>query len=562
MPKDALTYSFIAAELNEKLSNSRIEKIYMPLAGEIILKCHKGKENFLLLISVAASNPRIHLTKTPKENPLNAPSFLMHLRKHIGNGTITSIYSQQYERVITIEILSKNEFSVTKRKIVVEITGTYSNIILLDENDVISESVRHITPDVSPKRLVLPGLAYTPIPKQDKLYPSDNRLIELIANFDGDRPDKYILSIVCGMAPSTITECVSRALGGVKKVENLAQATAIFVEINKIHNEFNPCLIKHNGKYIDFFTSPFVSIEGEIEFLPSLSECIDTYYQSQNGNNDLSAQTKRLLTIVKNAEKRSKKKLEEFLLRKSECMDYELDRIKGELITANIYRIKRGETATELYNYYNDQNIVIKLDKNKSPSENAQAYYKKYSKKKNTLSALDTQIEETQNLITKCENALNSFELCSTKADVEDIEAELFQLKLLQNKEIKNRKKPKSEFLCVTIDGYKIEIGKNNIQNERLYKNAADNDIWLHVLGAHGSHVILKCGEKTPTDEVIIKAAQLAAYYSKSKLAEKVSVDYTQAKFVKPISGGGPGRVNYTNQKTVYVSPKSVIDFK
>ncbi|MBR2967711.1 MAG: NFACT family protein [Clostridia bacterium] len=441
MPKDALTYSLLATELNQKLSNSRIEKIYMPLAGEIILKCHKGKENFLLLISVTASNPRIHLTKAQKENPLNAPSFLMHLRKHIGNGTITSIYSQPYERVIIIEILSKNEFSVSKRKIIVEITGTYSNIILLDENDIISEAVRHITPDVSPKRLVLPGLAYTPIPKQDKLYPSDSKIIDLIAGFDGDRPDKYILSIMCGMAPATITECVIRALGSIKKVENTTQAAAIFNELNKIHNEYNPCLIKHNGKYIDFCTSPFVSINGEIEFLPSLSECMDAYYLSQNGNSDLSAQIKRLLTIVKNAEKRCRKKLEEFLLRKSECMDCDADRIKGELITANIYRIKKGETATELYNYYNNENIVISLDKNKSPAENAQAYYKKYTKKKNTLSALETQIVDTQKLIAKYENALNSFELCSTKADVEDIEAELFQLKLLQNKEIKNRKK-------------------------------------------------------------------------------------------------------------------------
>ncbi|MBR2971119.1 MAG: NFACT family protein [Clostridia bacterium] len=561
MPKDALNYSFIAAELNEKLSGARIEKIYMPLPAEILLKCHKGKENFMLLISAASSSPRIHLTKTQKENPLTAPSFLMHLRKHIGGGTILGVSAIPYERVITIDLLSKSEFAETNRKIIVEITGTYSNIILVDENEIISEAIRHITPDVSPKRLVLPGLKYSPIPPQDKLVPSDRKIIDLLSDFDGDSPDKYILSIMYGMSPASITECVTRALGSVRKINGRQEAEAVFGELNAIYKDYSPCLIKHGGKYLDYYTSPYLSVVGEVEHHESLSKCMDAFYSDKTDVSEIGSQIKRLLSILKNAEKRTRKKLEEFAIRKSECMDYEADRIKGELITANIYKIRKGEQAVLVYNYYTNEDIQISLDKNKTPAENAQAYYKKYTKKKNTLSALDKQIEDASNLLLRYQNAFNSFELCTTKAELEDIEAELYQLKLLQNKEIKNRKKVQSVYLSITIDGYKIEIGKNNIQNERLYKSAGGKDIWLHVLDAHGSHVIIRCPDKEATQEVILCAAQLAAYYSKSKMADKVAVDYTYAKHVKPISGGGPGKVNYTNQKTLYVTPKSLIDF-
>ncbi|MCH5163684.1 MAG: NFACT family protein [Clostridiales bacterium] len=562
MPNDALNYSFIASELNNCLAGSRIEKIYMPTAGEIILKCHSGKNTYFLLASAVASAPRIHLTRALKENPITAPSFLMHLRKHIGNGIILGVTAQPYERVVMIDILCKSEFVEAKRRIIVEITGTYSNIILVDENNIISEAVKHITPDISPKRLVLPGLAYTTIPPQDKLLPNDKKIVELLAAFDGDSPDKYILSIMSGMAPATISECVVRAIGSIRRLNGAHEAEAIFNELNKIYTINKPCLIKHNGKYTDFYTSPFLSVIGDVESHTLLSECMDIYYANKNDYGELGAQIKRLLTILKNAEKRTRKKLEEFAIKKTECMDCESDRIKGELITANIYRIKKGEAATCVYNYYTDENVQIMLDINKTPAENAQAYYKKYTKKKNTLAALDKQIEDAKKLLLRYENALNSFELCSTRADLEDIEVELFQLKLLQNNEIKNRKKATSTYLSVTVDGYKIDIGKNNVQNERLYKSAGDKDIWLHVLGAHGSHVIIHCSDKEATDEVITSAAQLAAYYSKSKMADKVAVDYTYAKNVKPISGGGPGRVNYTNQKTLYVSPKSVIDFK
>ncbi len=562
MPNDALNYSFIASELDDCLKGSRIEKIYMPNQGEIILKCHNGKNTYYLLASAVASAPRIHLTHALKENPVTAPSFLMHLRKHIGNGIILGVSAQPYERVVIMEILCKSEFVEAKRKIIVEITGTYSNIILVDENNIISEAVKHITPDISPKRLILPGLPYSTIPPQNKLLPNNPKIIDLLSAFDGDRPDKYILSIMSGLAPATITECVYRAIGQVRKLTGKEEAEKIFNAINDIYTIKKPCLIKHNGKYIDFYTSPFVSVVGEIEQHTLLSECMDLYYADKNDYGEFGAQVKRLLTILKNAEKRTRKKLEEFALKKMECMDCENDRIKGELITANIYRIKKGEAAIMVQNYYTNENVQIMLDINRTPAENAQAYYKKYNKKKNTLLALEKQIADAEKLLVKYENALNSFELCTTRSDLEDIETELCELKLLQNKAVKSRKKSISEYLSVNIDGYKVDIGKNNVQNERLYKSAGNKDIWLHVLGAHGSHVIIRYGQKDADDEVITKAAQLAAYYSKSRMADKVAVDYTYAKFVKPISGGGPGRVNYTNQKTIYVSPKSVLDFK
>ncbi len=562
MPNDALNYSFIAKELNDCLQGARIEKIFMPNNSEIIFKCHSGKNTYFLLASALASSPRIHLTHTLKENPITAPSFLMHLRKHIGNGSILGIYSQPYERVIFIDILCKSEFTEAKRKIVIEITGTYSNIILVDENNIISEAIKHITPDISPKRLILPGLPYTPIPAQDKLLPNDPKIIDLLAKFEGDRPDKYILSVMSGMAPATITECVVRAIGSIRKISCKEEAETIYKSLNGIYNVKNPCLIKYSGKYIDFYTSPFISVTGDVEYHELLSDCMDLFYENKNDHSELGAQLKRLMTIVKNAEKRTRKKLEEFALKKLECMDYEKDRIKGELLTSNIYRIKKGDPSIEVENYYTGESMLIMLDINKTPAENAQAYYKKYNKKKSTLYALEKQIKDSQTMLMQYENAMNSFELCSTRSDLEDVENELYQLKLLQRKEAKNRKKIVSEFLSVIVGGFKIDIGKNNVQNDRLYKSADEKDIWLHVVGAHGSHVIIHSCNKIVPNEIIVNGAQLAAYYSKSKMADKVAVDYTYAKFVKQISGGGPGRVNYTNQKTVYVSPKSILDFK
>ena len=561
MPNDALNYHFIAKELDERLSGYRIEKIYMPTAGEIILKCHNNKSTYFLLASAVSSLPRIHLTASSKENPLTAPSLLMHLRKHIGGGVIRYVKAEPFERVVKIGILSKSEFSESTYTLIVEITGTYSNIVLVDQNGVISEAAKHITPDISPKRLVLPGIKYTSIPQQDKLIPCDERLIELIAGFDGDRPDKYILSVMSGMAPATITECTVRALGSVRKILSIDEAKAVFNALNDIYKYYKPCLIMRNGKYIDFYTSPFLSVDGEVKYFDTLSECMDIYYADKNIYGDIGEKVKRLHNIVKSAEKRTRKKIEEFTLKKNECMNFESDRINGELITANLHKIKNGESAALLYNYYTDENIEIALDKSKTPSQNAQAYFKKYSKKKATLEAIDKQLVEAEEMFEKYENVLSSFELCQTKSDVEDIETELFQLKLLQNREIKNRKKTPSAYLNVTVSSFRIDIGKNNVQNDRLYKSASDSDVWLHVKDAHGSHVILHC-DKEPPEEVILSAASLAAYYSKSKMADKVAVDYTHAKYVKPISGAGLGRVTYSNQKTVYVTPKSVAEYK
>ncbi len=561
MPNDALNYYFIAKELDERLSGRRIEKIYMPSSGEIILKCHSSGASCFLLASAVSSSPRVHLTTIQKENPLSAPSFLMHLRKHIGGGIIMNVAAEPFERVVKIRILSKNEFVACEYLLVVEITGTYSNIILVDADGNISEAAKHVTPDVSPKRLVLPGIKYTPIPPQDKLVPSDKRLIELISHFDGDRPDKYILSIMSGMAPVTITECVTRALGSVRKICSPSDAEAVFRALNDIYKTEKPCLIRKDGKYIDFYTSPFLSVDGEVVYKDTLSECMDLYYAGKSSYGETGEKLKRLHSIVNTAEKRTKKKIEEFVLKKNECMDYESDRIKGELITANIYKIKKGESVVSLLNYYTNEETEITLDKNKTPSQNIAAYYKKYSKKKATLEAIDKQIKEAMDLLEKCENMQLAFELCQTKSDVEDIETELLKLKLLQNKENKNRKKTDfSSYLSVTVSSYKIDIGKNNVQNDRLYKSASDKDLWFHVKDAHGSHVILHC-DMLPPDDIIASAASLAAYYSKNKMADKVAVDYTYAKYVKPISGAGLGRVTYTNQKTLFVSPKSVLDF-
>ena len=560
MPSDALHYSFIADELNEKLCDGRIEKISMPEKDEIVLGIRSRGTNYSLLISASPMASRCHLTKHRKENPASAPSFLMHLRKHIGGAKIISVKNPSCERIICIKLLTRNEMSDEVCKtLIAEIMGKYSNIILVDSNGIISDSIRKVGIDTSSKRQVLPGLKYESAPAQDKLSPLNTESAKLtLASFPGGDIGAYIISKFKGLAPSSANEAAYRALRMIDcPTLTNTQCAKVAEELVALYNlkTARPCLNER-----DFYIRPYSLYGTDYKFCQSLNEAMDEYFFDRDRALRFNERSKHLQSLLKNAIARTQKKLSGFIQKEESCKGLEADKICGELLLANLYRIKTGMTSVTLENWYNENApVTVTLDPQKSPQSNAQIYFKNYSKKKKTLEQLKTLIKKTQDELDYYDTVLLSFSLCTENSEIDELAAELEQIGLIKNKQSKNRTHKNiaktSAPLSTVVEGYTVKIGKNNIQNDMLTKGAKNNDVWLHTKNIHGSHVIISAENSKVPESVILEAARLAARYSKAAQSQNVPVDYTLVKYVNKPSGAPLGKVIYTHQSTVYVDP-------
>ena len=560
MPSDALHYSFIADELNDKLRDVRIEKISMPEKDEIVLGIRSRGMNFSLLISASPMASRCHLTNHKKENPTVAPSFLMHLRKHIGGAKIISVDSPDFERIIRIKLLTRNEMSDEESKLLIaEIMGKYSNIILVGSNGIISDSIRHVGIDTSSKRQVLPGLKYEPAPAQNKLNPTaTTESANALAAFPGGDLGAYIIAKFKGLAPSSAQEAVYRALQTTdcprltdEQCKKVAKELSALFDKNTVR----PCVCER-----DFYIRPYALFGTQLKFCDSLNVAMDEYFYSRDKAARFAEKSKHLQSLLKNAIARTQKKLSGFIQKQESCKGLETDKLYGELILSNIYRIKTGLKSITVENWYDDNApVTIELDPQKSPQANAQAYFKRYSKKKKTLEQLAPLIEKTQDELDYYDTVSLSFSLCSENAEIDELSDELERAGLIKRKQSKNKSVKKtlntSSPLSVVIEGFTVRIGKNNIQNDALTKSAKNTDIWLHTKNIHGSHVIISTNGSTAPETVILGAARLAARYSKAAQSQNVPVDYTLAKYVSKPSGSPPGKVIYTHQSTIYVDP-------
>ncbi|MCL2675833.1 MAG: NFACT family protein [Firmicutes bacterium] len=560
MPGDALTYHFLARELDATIAGGRIEKISMPESDEVFLSIRKDRQNYILTLS-AGPNCRAHITKAVKENPLTPPAFCMNLRKNIGGGIIEKITAEPFERILYIDILFKNELGVRDdKRLICEIMGKYSNIILCGAGGRIMECLVHIPLDVSVKRSVFPGLKYQ-IPALDKLSPLDYDGI-LNLKFDDD-PHDEILRNVKGLAPASIAEAVYNANvndNSAQSKKHIADALAALFS-----DSLAPCILngderennKNKHTKTDFFIRKFNSIGGDYVCYNTISEAMDAHFTQRDAAARLNTKAKALSTTAKNALKRAEKRLAELYLRLKESEDFEKERINGELITANIYKIKSGMTILTADNYYSGETAQIPLDPLLSPAQNAQRFYKKYAKKKRTILATTEQIAKTEAEKAAIEEILYSLDNLTAAAEIPDIREELTALGLLRAEKTRGKEKPSSPFVR-EIDGFKVYIGKNNVQNDRLVRNAARDDIWLHVKNSHGSHVVIESGRRPVPESVIATAAGMAAYYSKAKSADKTEVDWTLVKYVSKPAGSLPGKVVYFNQRTLVVVPKDL----
>lgn len=573
MAFDGITVSAIKAEIEDKILEGRIDKVYQPEKDEIILGIRSMGQAYKLLLTSNASNPKFHFTQTNPSNPMTPPLFCMVMRKHLQSGKIIKIEQPDFDRILNIYVESLNELGdYSVKKLVLEIMGRHSNIILTDENNTILDCIKHIGHDTSSVREVLPGREYTLPPSQGKINTlelDNNNFNEVLENNPSFEIQSVIYKNYTGISPIAASEICYRAnVNGSTPVEALTdiQKEVVFnkfaglVEDIKANRFYPESITNEKGKTIDFSPIEMTQFNGlEIKKYTSISELIESFYANRDFAYRIGQKTQDLRKLItQNIERCIRKKdIQMQTLRSIKNRD-EL-RLKGELLTANIYSIKKGMTTVELPNYYseNQELVAIELDSNKTPSENAQKYYKAYNKAKRTFEALKDQIKSNDEELAYLESVLTSVNNCTDEQDVKEIRRELREegyVKKVKNQKDKS-KKHSVPLHFISQDGFDIYVGKNNIQNDELtLKFARPRDIWMHTKNIPGSHVIIVANGQTIPDTTLNEGAMLSAFYSKAKNSSKVPVDYTEKKNVKKPNGSKPGFVIYETNKTAYIT--------
>lgn len=577
MSYDGFVTHSVVSELNETIINGKIDKIYQPEKDEIIIAVRTFNGSYRLLLSASASNARVHLTSVKRENPMTPPMLCMLMRKYLCGGTISNISQHGFDRVITIKIKSHNELGdECSYSLVTEIMGRHSNIILMDESNKIMDSAKHIDFTVSAVRQILPGLIYSEPPKQDKKIANNISLTEFMDSVenlaDDALMDKFLVNEFIGMSPLLAREIVYRFAGNTHITRNEIDPALFVVFVSDIFkklcsNIYSPSLVLDSDKRPMAFSCIHLSQYDSASVVKenkSISAVIDDYYETRSLRERMNRRSASLLKIIHNNIERCEKKLSIHNNNLIQAVNKDKYKIYGDLITANIYKIKLGMKSIVVDNYYSDnyESIEIKLDETKSPSQNAQKYYKKYSKLKTAEIYAKEQIEEAEKEKYYLESVAEALENAENSAELNEIRTELEQEGYIKVINIKKKKNQiKSSPLCfVSSDGYEILVGRNNRQNDELtVRMAYSTDLWFHTKQIPGSHTIVRTrGESDIPESTILEAAKLAAYHSKAKNSSQVPVDYTAIKNVKKPNGAKPGMVIYDHYNTVYVLPESL----
>jgi len=537
MPFDGLVTRNICKEFNEKLIYGKVDKIIQPRKDEVILFIRNNRTTYKLLLSINAEIGRAHLTESSLfNNPEKPFNFCMVLRKHLNGAKLTNISQVGNDRIINFTFENSNELGDKETKIlIIEIMGKHSNIILTTSKGIILDSAKHIDFEISSVREVMPGRTYTLPSTQEKLDPFS--ITEKEFN-EKTKETKNLSKIFTGLS----SKINSENLDTYKEFESF------------INKKLSPVIFTDTLEYVDFYFTDLKEYKTSI-FFDSLSLAIDNYYNKKIKNQELKNKKNSLLVVINSLEEKIKKKLSIIDEKIESTKEMEDLRIRGELLSANIYKIKPYDDEITLDNYYDNSTVTLKLDKNLSPSQNVQKIFKKYTKLKNTLSSCTKQKEELNNELKYIETLSFSINMQSKIEDLEEIEEELIKESLIKKQNSK-KKTPSSSYLKFNYKGFNIFVGKNNIQNDNLtFSVARKGDIWFHVKNAPGSHTILKTNNEEIAEDVLEFSASLAAFYSKLKESPKVEIDFTEVKNVKKIPGQKPGMVTYTNYKTIYIEP-------
>lgn len=551
MAQDAFSLYHVAKELNTILKGAKINRVSQPDKDDVYLVTHSYTGNRTLVLSSNAENCRIAFTKEEKPNPKAAMGFCMLLRKHLLGSIIESVELVGFERIVKITFSGRNDFRETvKKALYAEIMGKYSNLILT-ENGIILGCQKNAPLDVATTRVTLSGAEYHLPKPQDKIELTEkNVAISRLSEFSGEDLAKFIFDNVKGFAYPTAAEAAKRS-EGFTSTEDLYNR--LFDFVYNLEIKANVC---GEGKLRDVYVTDYLSISGEKTYYNTIADAYEDYYTNKDKNKAFAAKKKSLTDKVQSLTKKLGKKLQGESEKLLACKDADLLRIKGELITANIYRLKEGMDSCELENYYDDYKpIKITLDKQLSPSKNAQRYFKKYAKEKRTIEILLPQKAQTEKELSYLSTVTLFINQATEIDEFKDLEEELIKEGLLPKPKFKVKTVEESAYRVFEVDGYVIKCGKNNVQNDRLTQRAFKEDLWLHTKNFHSAHVIVETKGDAIPNNVIETAAQICAYYSDAKQGAKVPVDYCFKKFVKKPPQAKPGSVIYTDYKTCYVNP-------
>ena len=540
MSFDGFFLHHMIEELRTELLNGRIQKINQPFDQELVLQIRSNRKSHRLLLSAHPVFGRIQLTESTFENPAQPSTFIMVLRKYLQGAVIESIEQIENDRIVEITVSNKNEIGDhIQATLIIEIMGKHSNILLVDKSShKILEVIKHIGFSQNSYRTLLPGATYIAPPSTEALNPfmiKDEKLFEILQT--QELTAKNLQTLFQGLGRDTATELERQLLN-----DKLATFRHFFGQ------ETNPCLTDKS-----FSCVPFSSKTAEN--FDSLSQLLDIYYKDKAERDRVKQQASELIRRVENELQKNRQKLkkqEKELLATENAEEF---RQKGELLTTFLHQVPNDQDQVILDNYYNNQPITIALDKALTPNQNAQRYFKRYQKLKEAVKYLTDLIEETKATILY----LESVETVLNQAgldEIAEIREELIQtgfIRRRQREKIQKRQKPEK---YLASDGKTIIlVGRNNLQNDELtFKMARKEELWFHAKDIPGSHVVIS-GNLNPTDEVKTDAAELAAYFSKGRLSNLVQVDMIEVKKLNKPTGGKPGFVTYTGQKTLRVTP-------
>lgn len=574
MPLDAVYLSSVTEELRRSLLGAKIDKIYQPSRDEVVFLLRSREGSFRLLLSANPSHPRAHFTTAPVENPASPPMFCMLMRKHLVGGRFQEVIHPPMERVIDFVLQCTDEFGDEVQKhVIIEIMGRNSNLILCGEDGRIIDCVRRVDYEMSEQRQVLPGLYYHLPPQQEKLNPFTASLEEIAALTQAvsspTRPDSFIMEHFSGMPPLICRELVQLFDDTLEDINRLSPASR-YAFAGHLKAEFSriaggsrrPYLLMKNGTPWDFTYMPITQYGALVDSVPqeSFSALLDSFYAKKDAAARMKSKSQAVVKTVTNLRNRTARKLENQKKELLATADRDTLRIRGELITANLYRMEKGQTKLITENYYDPElkPIEISLSPLLTPQQNAAKYFKDYNKAKNAVIYLTEQIAKGETELQYLESILDELSRAETEKDLSDIRAELIAGGYLRDtdkrKKMKTQPSRPMEFRSST--GMRIRVGRNNTQNDLLtLKSSFKSDIWLHTQKIHGSHVIISCEGGTADDTSLLEAAKLAAYFSQARDSQNVPVDYTVVKNVKKPAGGKPGMVIYDHYNTLYVTP-------